>query len=214
MNKKEIQKNISKYSSYMREIRRRTDVAMKIVSLRKAGNSLTGDDETDIDLMYLQLRKVSELIMFACVVARKTAGDNLNRVLRKGYEIGKLRKELENLNLNYFPVPKYDKGTSAEGIRSVGDLQGTDSRYASATDLLSTYGRASNYLHAQREDKYGNDNAKIRLLDRATEEFNSIIALLNHHWIQVTEDTFFAVVMRGIEDGEVQVSLMERVDDT
>ena len=198
----------------MEEIRRRTDVAKKIISLNRSSKSLTGDEETDIDLMYLQLRKVTELVMYACVVARKTAGDKLNRILNKGYEIGKIKKELEKLNVNYFPVPKYDKESPPDGVRSIGDLKEIGTPYASSVDLLQTYGKAGNYLHAQRDSKYGNAKARNRLFDKAAEDFNNIVSLLNHHWIQVSSTTFFAVVMHGIEDGKVQVSLMERVRNT
>jgi len=42
---------------------------------------------------------------------------------------------------------------------------------------------------------------------------NHLVALLNHHWANITKDSFFAVVMQGHEDGKVHVSRLGRVSD-
>lgn len=75
MNLVENKKHLDKYASYMEEVKRRTGIARKIVELKINGEKFTGDDDSDIDIVYLQLRKVTELIMFACVVTCKAAGD-------------------------------------------------------------------------------------------------------------------------------------------
>jgi hypothetical protein len=213
MNLKEIQMHLNKYTSYMEEIKRRTNAAKRVIDLRRSGSSLTGDAESDIDFVYLQLRKITELVMFACLVARKTAGDRLNKILRKGYELAKLKKELKSLNAEYFPKPKYDKDMDDSTVRSVGNLSEIGISSASDEDLLKAYGRAGNYLHAQRDSKYGDEKTKAKILDKAVEDLNNIVNLLNHHWIKVNDDVSFAVVMHGESDGEVQVSYLEKIKE-
>ena len=212
MNFVDNQKYLDKYASYMEEVKRRTGIARKIVELKRNGKEFTGDDDSDIDIVYLQLRKVTELVMFACVVTRKAAGDELNKILRKGYDPIKLKIELDKLNVDYFPQPKYEKSLHPKEVRSVGDLSEKGVPFATVEDLLSAYGRAGNYLHAQRENKYGNGRAKIKVMDRAVNDFNNITTLLNHHWIKINEEVYFAVVMDGIGTGKVNVSLMQRVN--
>lgn len=212
MNLVENKKHLDKYASYMEEVKKRTGIARKIVELKINGEKFTGDDDSDIDIVYLQLRKVTELIMFACVVTRKAAGDQLNKILRKGYDPVKLKIELDKLNVDYFPRPKYEKGVHSREVRSVGNLSEKGVPFASIEDLLSAYGRAGNYLHAQRENKYGTGRAKIKVMERAVEDFNNITTLLNHHWIKINEEAYFAVVMDSIGTGKVNVSLMQKVN--
>jgi len=198
----------------MEEVKRRTNVAKKVVDLKRSGRSFTGDDDSDIDIIYLQLRKITELVMFACVVARKTAGDRLNKILRKGYDPAKLKKELASLNVDYFPEPKYDKNKGTDEVRSVGNLSEAEVPFASADDLLSAYGRAGNYLHAQRESKYGSGKAKAKVMDRAVEDLNNIVNLLNHHWIKINDAVYFAVIMHGDNSGKVHVTQLQRMENT
>ena len=98
-------------------------------------------------------------------------------------------------------------------MRSVGNLGEIGISFASDEDLLKAYGRAGNYLHAQRDNKYGDDKTKAKILDRAVEDLNNIVNLLNHHWVKINEDVSFAVVMRGEGDGKVQVSQLEKIKE-
>ncbi len=177
----------------------------------RGGKSYIGHAEPDIDIVYLQLQKSIELVMFACIVGRSTAGDRLNKILRKGYVLTKLKRELASLNIDYFPKPKYDKDDKKLQARSVGELKEIGVPISSDADLLSAYGRAGNYLHAQRESKYGDNNTKAKIMNRAAEDLNNLISLLNHHWIKISDDVYFAVIMHGESDGKVYVTLLKKV---
>lgn len=106
MKSKEITECVNKYAAYMEEIKRRTDVVSRLIRMHAQGQSMTGYIETDIDTVYLQLRKIIELVMFSCIVANKSAGLALNKTLRKGYEIQKIKSELQRFNLKFFPTRK------------------------------------------------------------------------------------------------------------
>lgn len=212
MNKKEITDCVTKYASYMEEIKKRTDVVSRLMKMHQAGQSMTGYIETDIDTVYLQLRKIIELVMFACIVANKSAGLTLNKTLRKGYEIQKIKSELQRFNLKFFPTPKAEDGSDQDGIRKVKDLAHEERPFMTETDIFKAYGNAGNYLHSQRDYQYGGTEAKTKILQRGVNSVNELVALLNHHWTDITNDSFFAVVMQGKKDGKVHVSYMERVE--
>ena len=57
-----LQQCVQDYFNYMREIKHRVEVCRKIPS--EQNRSLTGYKEADIDLLYLQIRKICELIIF------------------------------------------------------------------------------------------------------------------------------------------------------
>jgi hypothetical protein len=211
MNQKEIGECLDQYALYMEEIKRRTDVVARLMKLHAAGHSMTGYIETDIDTVYLQVRKIIELVMFACIVANKPAGLALNKLLRKGYEIEKIKSELRRFNLQFFPVPKLEDGTDAGGIRRVKDLTKDVRAFMEESEIFQAYGVAGNFLHSKREYQYGGDEAKIKILQRGFDCINQLVALLNHHWTRLAADAFFAVVMQGKEDGKVHVSYMKKM---
>lgn len=210
MNQKEILECLNSYTVYMNEIKMRTNVVSRIATLNHSGHSMTGYIETDIDLVYLQLRKITGLIMFACVVANKSAGLVLNQTLKKGYEIKKIKAELVRFNTDFFPSPKADSGRDKDGNRKIADLNYGERAYLREPELFKAYGVAGNYLHAQRKSSYGGKEGSFKVLNRGVEVVNQLVALLNHHWVNITNDSHFAVVMSGIDDEKVHVSHMVR----
>lgn len=92
------------------------------------------------------------------------------------------------------------------------DLTHEERSFMSENDIFKAYGKAGNYLHSQRDYQYGGEEAKLKVLQRGVDAVNQLVALLNHHWIDITNDSFFAVVMQGDKDGKVHVSYMERVE--
>lgn len=212
MKDKEITECLRKYTSYMEEIKKRTDVVSRLIEMHSSGKSMTGYIETDIDTVYLQLRKTIELVMFACIVANKSAGLVLNKTLRKGYEIKKIKTELQRYNFNFFPTPKLEDGDGINGVRKVKNLTPDIRPFMTENDIFKAYGKSGNYLHSQRDYQYGGEEAKLKILIRGVDSINQLVALLNHHWTDITNDSFFAVVMQGKKDGKVHVSHMERVE--
>ncbi|MEJ1298322.1 MAG: hypothetical protein RPU64_04115 [Candidatus Sedimenticola sp. (ex Thyasira tokunagai)] len=212
MKNREITECVNKYASYMEEVKIRTNVVSRVIKMHRAGQSMTGYIETDIDTVYLQLRKTIELVMFACIVANKSAGLALNKTLRKGYEIQKIKTELKRFNLQFFPTPKLEDGKDSDGIRKVKDLTHNVRAFMTESEIFKAYGKAGNYLHSQRDYQYGGEEAKLKILERGVDSINQLVGLLNHHWTDITNDSFFAVVMQGEQDGKVHVSYMERVE--
>lgn len=212
MKEKNVKQYVQKYASYMEEVKKRTNVVSRLYRSYLAGQSMTGYIETDIDTVYLQLRKVIELVMFACVVANDAAGMTLNKTLKKGYEIKKIKNELRRFNADFFPSPKVEAGKDENGIRKVDNLDPNKREFLTEEELFSAYGKAGNILHSQRKYQYGGPAAKIKILKEGVDYINKLVALLNHHWTNITNDSFFAVVMQGEQDGKVHVAHMARVD--
>lgn len=212
MSESKIKECLSQYSSYMEEVKRRTAVITRLRDMHKNGQSMTGYMETDIDLVYLQLRKMIELVLFACVVANKAAGVKLNKTLRKGWELKKIKAELERFNSDFFPSPKVEGEARPDGVRTVDNLKQSERPYLTEGELFHTYGITGNYSHAKREYQYGDAEEKLKILLRGFEFTMKLVALLNHHWVQVSPKSHFAVVMQGRKDGSAHVSHMEQIE--
>ncbi|MDZ7660914.1 hypothetical protein [Thiohalophilus sp.] len=196
----------------MEEIKKRKNVVSRLHKSYLSNQSMTGYIETDIDTVYLQLRKIIELVMFACVVANDSAGLTLNKTLKKGYEIKKIKNELKRFNSDFFPSPMAEGGIDENGIRKVDDLDPSDQEFLTEEELFKVYGKAGKFLHSQREYQYGSPEEKIKILNEGIDYINKLVVLLNHHWTKITNDTFFAVVMQDENDGKVHVARMARFD--
>lgn len=208
MNEKEILDCLNRYAGYMEEVKRRMDVVAKVSEKVNSGSSMTGYIETDIDIVYLQLRKIIELVIFACITANKSAGLTLNKTLRKGYEIQKIKTELKRFNTDFFPSPKVHAETTKDSIREVDDLKQEDRPFMSEAELFRAYGIAGNYLHSQREYQYGTPQERIIILKDGIEYVNQLAHLLDHHWTNITEDSLFAVVLNRHNKKTAHVALL------
>ena len=198
-----IEQCMKDYVSYMNEIKVRTAVCDKIPDAQN--RSLTGYKEADIDLLYLQIRKICELIMFACAVAHAPFLKNLNMEIRKGYSAHKIAQSFADFNPKFYPIPKVDVPYQ-DGIRNVIDKPHQD--YLSKEDFIKTYNLTGNILHAQREYQYRN---KDSLFNDGFSFCNKLKKLLSHHWIHVTDENAFAVIMKDNKTGNVSVSHMEKI---
>jgi hypothetical protein len=212
MDEKEILDCLNRYAAYMDEIKKRMDVVSNIYEKVNSGSSVTGYIETDIDVVYLQLRKIIELVMFACIVANKSAGLALNKTLRKGYEIQKIKTELQRFNVDFFPSPKLHTGVTEENIIEIDDLKQEVRPFLSEPELFRAYGIAGNYLHSQRQYQYGSPAERIKILRKGVEYVNQITHLLDHHWTNITKDSSFAVTLNRHNNKATHVALLVRED--
>jgi hypothetical protein len=197
----------------MEEIKKRHHACAVVLAGIKLRGSMIGYLEVDIDLLYLQLRKILELVMFASVVAHKIAHTDLGADFDKEYCAGHLVSWIENINPKFFPRPVQDAPAGPEEMRKVVALD-TALHGAPLTkdELRSTYARAcGNFAHAQRRNQYGTSEAKQAHLDFIRDRLEKISRLLNHHWVDLTEDLSVAIVMQDAHDGNVQASLMRKV---
>ena len=199
--------HMRKYAVFMEEIKRRHHVCEIVLGGIKLRGSLIGYLEADLDLLYLQLRKILELIMFASVVAHRITNTGLRAEAEREYNAGRLVAWIEKINPNFFPVAKEDVGRAADGTRNVRDLDQTAIPTLTKAELKTSYSRAcGDFAHAQRAYSYGNQSEKQRHVEFVRGHLNKISALLNHHWVHLTDDVCLAVVMQSKEDGNVHVN--------
>lgn len=200
---------ISKYQEYMTEIRSRTDVINRAISKLQRGDALTGYRESDIELIYLQFRHCLELIMFASLSAHYAHGYELSqKLLKKEYNATKLLRFLKAKNAKFYPSPM-----------ETGDIKGEDGiwqttpvteGFLTQDDFCRLYDQScGKLLHAQRTSKFRGGHEE--LIEEATFYRDRMMKLLNCHWITLTEDISFRVIMRNAKTGAVAINVMKLV---
>lgn len=200
---------ISKYREYMTEIRFRTDVISRAISTLQSGDALTGYRESDIELIYLQFRHCLELIMFASLSAHYAHGYELSqRLLKKEYNATRLLRFLKDKNPKFYPIPMESGDIKGEdGIwQTIPVIEG----FLTQDDFCSLYDQScGKLLHAQRTSKFKDGHE--RLIENATFYRDRMMKLLNCHWVTLTEDISFRVIMRDAETGAVGINVMKLV---
>ncbi|PWV78270.1 hypothetical protein [Halomonas sp. A11-A] len=200
---------MERYKNNMREIKERMSIIQAMEECHSKQKLFTGLIEIDIDLLYLQLRKINEVIMFSCVIASEAAEKQLNADLRRGWELNKIKRSLERLNQNYFPYPVKVVNTEDGGCK-IEKYDKDDRVYLTEDELFDIYKDASNYVHAKRSYQYGSKEERFRILHKGFEHASKITRLLSHHWLPINDSLEYAVIMEYGDKKDIQVILMER----
>ncbi|AUJ35338.1 hypothetical protein [Vibrio vulnificus] len=209
MKEHKIEQYRKHYQAYMEEIKRRTELAQKVFLSQQSGEGFTGNLDTDLDLIYLQIRKVCELIMYAVVASNLAAGRELNKELkRSAYEPKKIKRLLEQ-KTDVCSFPKSIIRTKSGDLTHITDTSNAED-ILNIGDLIEAWSLSGEYLHAKRVHQ-ANVNKKKSDLDTAIEFFNKQVGLLNEHIIIVNDDHQFAVIMQEKESQSVKVVVLKKV---
>ena len=116
--------DVAKYCDCMEEIKRRTNVINGFLR----GELSTSYKMTNIESVYLQFRKVLELIALASLVANKDEYAKQQAKFVQHWHAGRILDDLTQVNPQFYPVPGVQVIDKATGkVREVQPLQGATS---------------------------------------------------------------------------------------
>lgn len=193
------------YANIMEEIKRRDR------AIRDALNGFLPPQPRIIvhEFCYLQLRFICELIALGCSVVHGDLRNN-NKKLNKEWRAGNLIKELERLHPDFYPRP------TKQVLDAYGKVERTENikdGFLSKQELIKVYGKISEHLHRGNVEKIISGNHDKADFSEIIKIATSIINLLGHHQIQMVDSDFqIWTVMRSSKDGNVQVSLLKKVN--
>ncbi len=157
------QSDIQKYCNLMEEVKRRTLV------INAFGNRLTTTPygATNIECVYLQLRKILELIALGSLVANKVEFSKVYSEFSKYWNAKHLLRDLEKVNPQFYPQPIIERpGTKPE---VTADCDPKTSGFLTKEDFLKLYEKCGKIMHAgnpygtQIDYSYYETSAKGRL---------------------------------------------------
>ncbi|PIB16904.1 hypothetical protein [Vibrio rotiferianus] len=210
MNPEQIAKYQSAYHSYMTDIKHRIELADRVYIHGLQGKSFTGHIDTDLDLLYLQVRKVCETIMFSCVAANQASGKELNKKLtRTAYKPGEISRLLKQANGTLFP--KAIKRKVVDGVHHIENHEDLES-ILDLVELEEVWNKSGDFLHSKRVNK-ASVEARKSAIKVASDFLIKTKNLLNEHWIVIDESYQFGVIMNRAQTNDVQVMLMKAVEE-
>src|ERR1700694_3086237 len=101
------------YINCMEEVRDRINLVTTIV----AHTVTTGREVFDIELVFLQLRKVLELVAFASLTANKEKYSLAHAEFTEHWKAKRMLQELAKINPDFYPIPVAPPVLQPDGIR-------------------------------------------------------------------------------------------------
>lgn len=178
--------NLNLYCQLMTEIKRRDYVIRAFLS----GTSPTPYPMTNIESIYLQIRKILELLALGSLVANKTLYSKHNEMFAKHYDARKILRSLEKINTDFYPRPIKETPSSTPGVKT--ELLDISDGYLTKTDFIKLYEKCGGLMHAA--NPYGPDK-DISYYERNIDEWlKKIVKLLNCHMIKIAGENWFYLI--------------------
>jgi hypothetical protein len=191
------------YCELMEEIKRRTEVIQNVTSARVQVPMIVG-----LELCYLQLRMICELIALACLTVHGDVPATKAKRLTKAYNADQIVKNLERLHASFYPIPSRQvHDSNGKVIEVVKVLE----PHLNKPELQSLYGECGDFLHRGNVEQIMKGR-KMPEFARIDEWLKKITTLLNHHQIQlIDEASQLWVIMHASGDGKVHAFEMQRL---
>lgn len=163
------------------------------------------------EFCYLQLRFICELIALGCLVAHGDLRGGSKHLLKR-WHAGDIVKDLEKLHPNFYPRPTkqiLDTTGKVERLEPVRDP------FLSKEELIQLYGWLGDRLHKGSVKRLLLSEKKKIDFPKIDQIASKIRNLLNHHCIELLDPNFqIWALMQSKIDGNVQVTLVQKIEDT
>jgi len=190
------------YCNLMEELKRRRNIVADV--LAKKINLPQG---IAVELSYLQLRMICELIALACLAAHGDIPATRSGKMQKAYAPGSILAELEKLHAQFYPVP--GKQIRSQEGRPI-EVKSVTSGFLTKSDLLDLWAECGDRLHRGSMKNI----ARPFVVDfgRIGEWDQKILTLLSHHQIQLKNPNHqLWIIMQAESNGRVHATLMEKI---
>ncbi len=188
----------AKYAACMEEIKKRTLVVEAFLSGSRSALYL----KTTVESIYLQFRKILELIAMASLSASPEYMARYDR-FRRHYNGKRILRDLEKVNPEFYPRPTRQVIDPDTG--KVVEVVDVESGFLTKDEYVELYDICGDLLHAENPYAEGQQDMKLRLQE-ASEWKNRIVTLLNHHQVQLADSAKqIWVLMHAKSDGRVHV---------
>lgn len=194
-----------KYCSLMSEIKRRTAV----IDGFSSGNIHALYRATTVESVYLQFRKILELIALGSLIANKEVFSNAYENLSKCWNAELIIKDIERINSDFYPCPIIQKVSCKPGIRM--DLLDRSNDYLTKEELIKLYKKCGAVMHSG--NPYGSQIDYAYQEEMIPHWREKILNLLNSHTIRLINDPNLYLIQMGNTDEDASYSVFAPCSD-
>ena len=190
------EKEILKYCGLMEEIKRRTGV----ISAFGSGDAKALYKATTIEAIYLQFRKILELIALGSLVANKNEFSKVYADFAKCWNAQYLLRDIERVNPNFYPRPILEAKANQPGVKA--EWQEKKHGFLTKAEFLKLYEKCGAIMHAG--NPYGSQVDYGYYEGNIQKWLNEITGLLNSHTIRLVNDpNLYLIHMKEDRDDRV-----------
>lgn len=194
----------SKYCAGMEEIKRRVDVISGLLGRTYT----TGYTATDIESVYLQFRKVLELIALSSMLLNKEEYSKQHSKFASHWHANRILSDLEKINPDFYPIPSRQVIEQQTG--KVLKVEPITEGHLTKDDFANLYEMCGGILHASNPFKPPQDLARYQ--GEADLWLRKIMTLLGHHQAQLLDKDYqLWVIMQTQGTNQVSAFTMQKV---
>jgi hypothetical protein len=134
--------DIQIYCDYMVEVRTRIAIIQAVLE----GRIGTGIEGCNNELIFLQFRKILEVIAFASLAANKQKYSQVHANFAKHWKPEKMLAELEKINANFYPTPLEAMQAPPNGVKHFPLMV---DGFMTKNEFVSLYNVCSDVMHKQ-----------------------------------------------------------------
>ena len=184
--------DVQKYLLMMSEIKRRTAVIDAFSD--KRANALY--DIPTTESIYLQFRKILELIALSSLVANKEKYSQAYEKFEKHWNAKKIVLDVERINPNFYPEPVIQVPSSKSGVKM--EFLQRERDYLTKDELVKLYEKCAALMHAQNPYRSKPDYTRYENEIPVWQE--RIDNLLYAHVINLVDSTDIHLIQMGTVD--------------
>lgn len=184
---------VQKYIKVMVEIKRRS----LVVDSFSKGTSHAMFKATSIETIYLQFRKIIELIAMSTLVANKETYSVIYEKFASSWNAKYIIKDIERLNPRFYPTPIIQQSSNRRGVIS-DFIKRKEVDYLTKDELLTLYDKCGPILHT--ENPYGSQINYSYYDENVLKWRNKIRNLLNAHEIRLLNDENLYLIQMGANE--------------
>jgi hypothetical protein len=167
------------YINCMEEVRDRVNLVRSVGEHR----TTTSREVFDVELVFVQFRKVLELIAFASLTANKEKYSTAHAKFATHWKANLMLRELEKINPDFYPMPVRQPELRHDGVKHCPAV--TDG-FLTKEDFVLLYDKTGDILHVQNPFKA--QAPRIEIKYSVKEWVSRIQALLALHIMHLVDD--------------------------
>lgn len=184
-----------KYCELMREVKNR----VYSINLVLDGKCTLGFIPVNAEFVYLQFRKILELIAFGSLVANFKTYSRVRSDYSRDWKATRFLKNIEQINKEFYPDPVEHR--QLEGQLPYRNFEAFEGDYLTMEEFKVLYDVCGGFMHS--ENPYGDTHKYAELLEEAPAWLKKIVNLLNLHIVNFVDGTGCLIQMG---DNDMQVS--------
>jgi hypothetical protein len=174
---------------------------LNFVKSLPARNATTGSQVIDQELVFLQLRKILELIAFSSLTANREKYAAAHKKFATFWRAKDLLSGLEKINPDFYPMPVQRPEIQPNGTKHCAAVDG----FLTKDDFVSLYDVTGDFLHVR--NPFGNQDPVVRMRYSVSQWLARIQALLALHIMRLVDGNLWMVEVP--EQGPVHMWLAE-----